>query len=572
MSQRKIKLKRKLELGEVNIATSVKHIGEKLNVASILRNNLVFLVMLTIGIIVLFANGMNANFVSDDYATLLNNPEITTWKYAFQNGGSAYIINTLVAKIFGVTPLFYHLSSLVLYLISFYLAFVLIYHLFDKTISYLTISLFAVAPIHVEAVTWISGRPYLLIAIYVLLAVIFFIKYLETEKWQYLIGFGLSFLLGFLTDNPRPFSLFLIMPLLLILKNIDIRKYKLFKYWPWLLILITTAVFMAWPNIMSRINAVNSGTNASESVFYNPLFQYPTGLTKYFQLLWFPIDLTLYHTMYVLPGWLNWAILLIYLSMVSYFYFKNKKYFFSLAFIFVSVLPSMAPVKVSWLVAERYIYLGSLGFYLFLGLIVVDMSKYFKIIPVILFLSYMILGVVRTFMRNDDWTTNHKLWVNTCQVSPNSHNAWNNIGDDYDKLKDYASAIKGFTQSTIVKPNYADAYHNRANIFYKTGRLDLARESYNTALVFNPGLYQTYMSLIQIDLMEKKNDVAVGHAETAVKISPNEPQTAYVLAVVYAQVGRTTEAKTLLENVLKVYPNYKVAADALKQINSTPVK
>jgi len=52
--------------------------------------------------------------------------------------------------------------------------------------------------------------------------------------------------------------------------------------------------------------------------------------------------------------------------MVGYFFFKDKRYFFALSFIVAAILPSMAPAKVSWLVAERYAFLASLGFCLFL--------------------------------------------------------------------------------------------------------------------------------------------------------------------------------------------------------------
>jgi hypothetical protein len=52
------------------------------------------------------------------------------------------------------------------------------------------------------------------------------------------------------------------------------------------------AIVVAWPNITRRINIVNSGYNSTESIFYNPFFQYPTGVSKYLQLLWFPADLT----------------------------------------------------------------------------------------------------------------------------------------------------------------------------------------------------------------------------------------------------------------------------------------
>ncbi|MCX6727069.1 MAG: tetratricopeptide repeat protein [Candidatus Shapirobacteria bacterium] len=334
------------------------------------------------------------------------------------------------------------------------------------------------------------------------------------------------------------------------------------------LVLSILFVIFAMPYIKYRIGVVNSGYNSSESVFYDPFFQYPTGISKYLQLLAVPVDLTLYHTMYTFPWQLNWFILLLYLATTIYFFFKDKRYFFALAFIIAAVLPSIMPVKVSWLVAERYMFLGSLGFCLFLGLIITDLWRYSKIIIGGVLGLLLVLFSIKVYIRNIDWQTNHKLWVNTCQVSPNSHNAWNNIGDDYDKLNDPTNAIKGFTQSTIVKPNYADAYHNRANIFFKIGRLDLARESYNVALNFSPELYQTYLSLTQIDLMEGKSDLALQHSQAALKLQPENPQAVYVVGVVYAQVGKLTEAETIFENLLKQIPDYQPAKQALQQLKT----
>jgi tetratricopeptide (TPR) repeat protein len=170
------------------------------------------------------------------------------------------------------------------------------------------------------------------------------------------------------------------------------------------------------------------------------------------------------------------------------------------------------------------------------------------------------------------------LWVSTCQYSPNSHNAWNNIGDDYDKLaqleitpegqyNQYLNSIKGFTRSTIVKPNYADAFHNRANIFYKIGKYDLARDSYETALYYGPSLYQSYFSLLQIDLIEKRYDLAMDHLSKLHKAKPNDIQVYYVAAVVYANAGMVDEAKTLLSQMLQSYPEFQQAKALLDQLN-----
>lgn len=467
----------------------------------------------------------------------------------------------------------YHLLSVVLFAIVCVLLYVFLEVVFnDRKLSMLTMALFSVLPIHAEAVSWVSGRIYLILAFYVMLGLLGFVLFLKTNKLGYIFLTLVSFLLGFLTDRPRPFAMFLLIFTYVLYIGVNKIKESWWKIFGAVLVVALVGIIIAWPNIMGRINVVNSGYNTSESIFYNPFYQYPTGVSKYLQLLWFPVDLTLYHTMYVFPSWLNWSILLVYLLAIIYFFFRNKKYFFALAFIMAATLPSIMPIKVSWLVAERYMFLGSLGFCLFLAMVIVDLSKHFKIVASTLAICLIFYYSARLFLRNADWRTNHSLWVNTCQVSPNSHNAWNNIGDDYDKLKDYPSAIKGFTQSTLVKPNYADAYHNRANIFFKSGRLDLARESYGIALNFSPNLYQTYISLCQIDLAEKRYDLALAHASAALKIDQTNPQAAYVAAVTYAQMGDLNSAKAILSEIVRTNPQFTMAKTALSQLEAMTTK
>lgn len=542
-----------------------------MGLVEIIKKNFLFLLVISFVTIAIYANGMGADFVSDDYASITQNPSIGDIKVMWSGGNSAYLLNYFTFKVFGhASSIPYHLVSLLMYIGVLWLAFVFVRIIFvSDLLAGLTIILFAVHPIHVEAVTWVSGRLYLTIAICVLGSTLLIKKYLEEKKLKWLLWAGVPFLVAFQTDRPRPMSLFLVLVVYLLYKGINYYKINWAKVIGGLMVTLVVLVVVMWPYIKGRIDSVNSGYNSSESIFYDPFFQYPTGIAKYLQLMWVPIDLTLYHTMFTFPVWLNWAIFLTYLGMIGYFYFKDRRYFFALSFIMAGVLPSMAPVKVSWLVAERYMFLGSLGFCLFMGLILTDIWQRWRLVSTGILAVIVSLWGVRVVLRNVDWQTNHNLWVNTCQVSPNSHNAWNNIGDDYDKLKDYDNAVKGFSQSTVVKPNYADAYHNRANIFFKMGRLDLARDSYQTALQYSPGLFQTYISLTQIDLMEKKFDLALSHAQEAVKIQPGNPQTYYVMAVVYAEGGRRDEAVEILKKLLMAYPGYQPAREVLDRLMQT---
>lgn len=567
MSQKKLKKLRKLE--NVN---SVKEIDSEpvLGIRQIIKENWKFLVILCVSIFVLYFNALHGDYVSDDYATITQDPGIFDLGKNLQTKSIPIIYKSIIAIVFGIKdPFIFHLFSVIMYILVCLVAFIVLRLIFDRMVSVLTLILFVTLPIHVEAVSWISGEPYLLSSFLILISFVFFILFLRSKKKKYFILMLISLLLLYYADRFRGFSVILFWFLYLIsFKEKSKIKIDLWKIFLLVLGVLAFILIFSWPWINNRIQSVNSGYNGSGSIFYNPFFQYPTSVAKYLQLMLLPADLTLYHTMYILPVWLNWMIFLLYLTGVVYFFFKDKKIFFALAFIFLAAVGSMTPVKVSWLVAERYLFLGSLGFCLFLVLFFQKFQKKWKLPLFVLFIMVVGYYCVRVYFRNNDWRTNHSLWVNTCLVSPNSHNAWNNIGDDYDKLGQYENAIKGFTQSTIVKPDYADAFHNRANIFYKIGRYDLARDSYETALYFGPQLYQSYFSLLQIDLLEKRYDLAMVHLEKLNKVRPNDMQVYYIAALVYANMGRIDQAVPILQEIVKTVPSFTEAKTLLKQITT----
>jgi protein O-mannosyl-transferase len=563
MSQKKLKKLRRLEKVTEKVEVT------KIRIKEIFKNNWKFLLVLCVVIIGIYFNSIKGDFVSDDYATIPQNPDILNFKSNVVNFAPG-VSNWLVATMFGInSPIPFHIFSLVLYLITCILVFIFCYSLFDKKTAVWVVILFAVLPIHVEGVSWVSGKPYLFNTLTVLSSLILFVFYFKTGIQKYLWAFIFSLLLAFLGERVRSLAIPLILPALIFAFD---KEFKLKINLGKVLTLSISGLFILgiflWPMIQSRISNVNSGINASDSVFYNPFFQYPTAISKYLQLMLFPLDLTLYHTMYTIPVWLNWSIVLVYLVALGWFFFKDKRMFFALSFIFLAAAPSMAPVKVSWLVAERYMFLGSLGFCIFIVLCFQKLEERFKNLTLVLFSLLIVAYSIRVFFRNIDWQTNHNLWVNTCQVSPNSHNAWNNIGDDYDKLaqlettdegklRQYENAIKGFGQSYAIKPNYADAYHNQANIFYKMGRLDLARNAYETAISYNANMSQTLKTLVQLDLIEKNITGLDNHLAKLQQLTPNDLEVAYITAVSYVQIGKIDQAKELVGRMYQQFPNIK---------------
>jgi len=201
-----------------------------------------------------------------------------------------------------------------------------------------------------------------------------------------------------------------------------------------------------------------------------------------------------------------------------------------------------------------------------LALLVEDINIRVKNLGYVLLVPVLCFYCVRVFLRNIDWQTNHNLWVRTVQYSWNSHNAWNNIGDDYDKLGQMDNAIKGFGQSYVVKPNYADAYHNQANIFFKIKRYDLARQGYETAVNISSTLFQSYISLTQVALYQGDLNGAWGYANKLMEAQPNNPQSFYVSGMVLLQAGKDTDAMNYFKKALEISPNYAPVLDVLRKI------
>ncbi|MDR0295786.1 MAG: tetratricopeptide repeat protein [Prevotellaceae bacterium] len=106
--------------------------------------------------------------------------------------------HTLDYQLFGLDPAGYHLMSLFYHLINILLVFMLIYLLVGNSAASLAAALiYAVHPMSVETVSWVTGRGDLLYALFGFPALIFYIKYIKNNlKIKYLIFTFIFFILS----------------------------------------------------------------------------------------------------------------------------------------------------------------------------------------------------------------------------------------------------------------------------------------------------------------------------------------------------------------------------------------
>ena len=507
-------------------------------VANMLSKKEICLLLIALCFLV-YANSLNNAFVSDDIPAILKNPAISHplrfWLDPFN------LLNSFSYLIAGYNPFIYHLISIILHSLNTILVFFFLHLFFKAKPSLLGACLFAVHPIHTEAVTWVSGRPYTITSLFIL--VVYLLYHHSTaikndrriNLARYLICiFIFSY---YLFVN---FSFYFIFPLFLILSDITFGRWrKTWKLWLPFLGIVILRLFLARSAILHRISFVAQEVGM-EVIRTNPIFNFAYSFFSHLGLLLWPAKLTLYHEPAMISSFaLKMGIisLVLLVTSLTLIFKKAKELFFGTGIFVLFLAPTYSPVMVSWLVAERYLYFPSIILSIFLAFfyerIIGGASRNVPIIFLAVAI-FIIAGLgVRTVARNEDWKTPERFWRQTLLVSYNSPRAHNNMGDVYCQEGNLEGGIREFKKAIELKANYADAYHNLANTYHHKGDLKEAVRFYQEAVSFNPKLFESHYNLGIIYLNTGEFDLAKLQLEKALELRPEDEnaRTALDLAI-----------------------------------------
>ena len=551
-----------------------------------------FLILL---VFLAYFNSLTNNFVSDDITAILQNKDITKGSYIFSS--PQVFLRTfflaIIAKIFGLNPIFYRLLNLIFHLGTVLIAYFLISRLINYKTAFFAAAILAIHPLQIEAVTWISGGPYSQYSFFFLLSLFFYILSSANKKF-YFASLG-SFVLCLLSNEKAmtfPLVLFLFI---LCFEGINPVRNSRFlngvkKNWkkiiPFLIIiLIWGSVFLLTTGGVEKRVIDLESAQYQEIKFYNPLIQVPIAITSYLELIFWPKDLTLYHSemsFKKIEYLVRLIIFILFLGLIIYSFKKNRQVFFWLSFFIITLLPTLTPFAISWVVAERYVYLGAIGIYVAIAIFLEKISKpphqsflkklwcggklkNLNLAVNVVFCLIIALLLTRTFFRNIDWKNEDNLWIATAKTSPSSPNTHNNMGDVYVRHNEYEKAVLEFKKAIKINPRYAEAYHNLANVYLKMNKNEEAIKNYEKALSFNPHLWQSYQNLGSIYFKLEKYDLSLESFQKSIKINDKVPELHVNLGIVYLKINNKEKAKEEFKKALELDPNN----EKIKQILST---
>ena len=359
-------------------------------------------------------------------------------------------------RFFGFNPFYYHLDNLFLHLINISLVFYFIFLLTRKKQFYAAVIssiLFAIHPMHVESVAWVSERKDLLYTLFFLLSLISYLYFLQKNYSHMYLGAALLF---FLLSCFSKGQAVVLSPILFLLDYFYDRKFTLKT-------VIEKIPFFALSVLFGilAIKAQGSQSAINENYYsgFSSLFFGSYSILVYLSKSFLPIQLSGAYPYPLnpdrsMPSYFYFMplILMAFLFVFYWFFKKKKEFWFGILFflIAISVVVKFIPVG-DTIVAERYSYLAYIGLFFVVGNFCGPFfynEKYKKLALGFLFCIAIIFGMM-TFQRTKIWKDSFSFWGDVASKHPVYWRAHNCLGEEYEKLGQMDKALECFTNATI---------------------------------------------------------------------------------------------------------------------------
>lgn len=435
--------------------------------------------------------------------------------------------------------------------------------------AYLAALIFALHPVHVESVAWISERKNVLSAFFYLLSALAFLRFDQSEAegenrpWgTYLVSL-LLFVAALLS---RTVTASLPAALLLVAwwRKGAISKKDVLSVIPMILVALPLALITAR---LEQLHVGARGTYWSLSFLQRMLV---AG-----RALWFYTDKLIWptHLSFIYPRWnIDSAVWPLYLYPLSVLliivalWFARKRIgrgpLVAVLFFCGTLFPALGffnvfPMIYSF-VADHFQYLASIGLItLFAALVsesVGDGARGLRRMTAVAVILAVAMGT-GTCRRTGAYKDIETLWTNTLQENPQCWMAHVNLGKMLSLRGESSRAVQHYRQALAIWPGDPGAHNNLAIELGQAGMLDEAGQHFAAAIAIWPGFVDARNNYGLLLAGRGRWDEAIAQFKEVVRMRPRHPAALFHLASAQAQKGDYAEAVQGFEALLQIYPD-----------------
>jgi len=541
-----------------------------------INNNLAIVLLLFTIVLVNYINIFSNEFVFDDNGFIIENIHTKDIKnipefFVEPSASNLYrplrsVFYTIYYQIWTINTFGYHLNSLILHFFVTVLLFFITLKITEKKMfSFITSLFFASHPIHTVRVTNMTAAFDIYGILFMLLSFFFYIIFFKNKKnYYYFLSIIFYALALFSSEEAIILILILLLYDLSFNYKINVNTFKsLFKkYIPYIIVSIFYLVVRF--SVLQQVGRTE--TYFKESFFITQLTTVKV-FANYILLLFFPINLTVHRNIKSVTSVLDpyflisLAIILLGIFLFVKSYQKSRIIFFSIGFFFITLLPFSNVFPQLTIMADRYLYLPSYGFCLFLAFLIFKfgrlniLKKYSKIIIVVFIITILSSYTFLTIQRNAEFRDNFTLFHRTIEKNRGggtmAHVA---LAEHYLRIKDYDNAINYSIRAIELQPNNFYAYKNLGRISAELKNYSLAIYYYEKSLEIKPDLYQSYNNLGLIYSYIGDFDKAIFHLTKALEMNPEISKAHNDIATVYAKVGKFDLAIKEINTAIEINP------------------
>ncbi|MGA2914842.1 MAG: tetratricopeptide repeat protein [Sedimentisphaerales bacterium] len=485
-------------------------------------------------------------------------------------------------QLFGNNGGGYHFINLVVHIANTLLLFIVLKQM-TRAIwpSALAAALFALHPLHVESVAWVTERKDVLSTFFWLLTMWAYVRYVSRPRITSYLLVVIFFVLG-LMSKPMLVTLPFVLLLLdywplerLGLKHMaDVSKqpllYLLIEKIPLFAVVIASCIVTFI--VQKKGGAMTTGKN------YGFLVRLANASISYMQYIIKMIWPTMLAVFYPHPGrnvsfiyaGIS-AILLLAVTILVLRFAKSRRYLVTGWFWYVGTLvPVIGFVQVGdQAMADRYTYITLTGLFIIVAWGLPELAGKWPHRKIVLWVSSLVvLSVLAIFahIQQGYWKDSMTLFQHALKVTNNNFVAHTSMGDALYEQGNIEKAIWHYTEAIRTAPDHINinAINGLGLSFYKAGRIDEAIDCYKRAIEINPRTVEVHINLGVALAVAGKLAEAAKEYEKVLFVQPQNAIAHNNLGSVLRRQGKFDQAIEHFNQAIRIAPNFTTARDNLK--------
>jgi tetratricopeptide (TPR) repeat protein len=473
------------------------------------------------------------------------------------------IVHMLDCTVYGLWAGGHHLTNVYLHAACAVLLFLLLIEMTGALWRCAFVAaVFAIHPLRVESVAWVSELKDVLSGLFFILAVWAYVRYTRAPSRGRYIMVAAALALGLMSKPMLVTTPFI----LLVLDYWPLGRLRTQAQFRGLIIEKLPLIGLAALSCVGTVIAQKAAIELMEPFPFslrlgNALVAYAVYLGK----MIYPANLAALYP--VIPGgWPIWKVIAAFLVLVAItgaaFVQRRTRPFLIAGWLWYlgMLVPVIGLLQVGeQAYADRYTYLPEIGLYIGLAWLIADWAAKWRLKPALIASVasiYLAILAGAALRQTTYWRDSITLWDHTIACTDGNYVAHNNLGTALLRVNRYDDAAGQFAIASQIDPNYAMAHKNLGQYFLIEGRLDDAEKQSREVVRIQPDSPVAHSNLAGIFIRQGRMDDAAAEFREVLRLDPSDASAENDLGAVLRRQGHNDEAAACFQKALALRPDY----------------